>query len=153
MVTRFIEKERDIDMLARFLKSQALPLVVGISPGSKRTNQQNRLGRQWFNDIHAQLPGESAEYWRGYCKLCFGVPILRAELEGYADKYDAMFKPLPFAQKLALMQEPFDFAVTRLMSVKQHTAYLDAIHRHFSEQGVVLTDPATLGMEAMRVAA
>ncbi len=42
------------------------------------------------------------------------------------------------------MQVPFDFGVTRLMSVKQQTAYLDAIHRHFSEQGVVLTDPGDL---------
>ena len=42
------------------------------------------------------------------------------------------------------MMEPFDFAVTRLMNKKQKTAYLDGVHRHFSEKGIVLTDPGDL---------
>lgn len=32
----------------------------------------------------------------------------------------------------------------RLMTTKQATAYLDGVHRHFSEKGVVLTDPGDL---------
>jgi hypothetical protein len=41
------------------------------------------------------------------------------------------------------MLEPMDFPVTRMMNVKQKSEYLDAINRHFAEQGVVLTQPET----------
>lgn len=42
------------------------------------------------------------------------------------------------------MMEPMDFPVTRLMTKAQKTAYLDSVHRHFSEKGIVLTDPGNL---------
>jgi hypothetical protein len=50
------------------------------------------------------------------------------------------------------MMVPFDFGITRIMTTRQKTAYLDAIHKHFSEQGVVLTDPATLERGERRAA-
>lgn len=147
MVTRFIESPRDRDMLVRFLEGQKLPLVVTVERGSRRTAAQNRLQRQWVREIAEQL-GDTPEHWRGYCKLHFGVGILKAEDEAFAREYDAVIKPLPYEAKLRLMQEPFDFGVTRRMTAKQKKAYLDAIHRHFSEQGVALTDPDMAGMEA-----
>ena len=53
----------------------------------------------------------------------------------------AVVRPLPYEQKLALMMEPLDFPILRLMTTKQATAYLDAIHRHFSQKAIALTDP------------
>jgi hypothetical protein len=47
------------------------------------------------------------------------------------------------------MGAPFDFAVTSLMSVKQFTEYLDAMQRHFAEQGVILTSEDDLFLAAM----
>ncbi len=69
---------------------------------------------------------------------------MRAESEIYCAEYDATIRPLPYEMKLRLMATPFDLAVTRNMKIKQLTAYLDAMARHWSAQGVVLTDPELL---------
>lgn len=131
-------------MLIRFLEGQPLPLTVSIGKGGKRSLKQNRLQRQWINEIAEQLGDQTPEEVRGLCKLQFGVPILRAENEEFRAKYDAVVRPLPYETKIALMQEPLDFPVSRLLTTRQATNYLDAIHRHFSERGIVLTDPGDL---------
>jgi hypothetical protein len=148
MTTRFLETDQDRRMLFRFLETQPLPLTVSLTKGGKRSVQQNKLQRLWLNEIAEQLGDQSAEEVRGYCKLTIGVPILRAENETFRERYDLIVKPLPYEQKLALMMEPLDFPITRLMTTKQATAYLDGVHRHFSEKGIVLTDPGDLLREA-----
>lgn len=144
MSTRFVETDADRRMLIRFIEAQPLPMVVSMSKGGKRTLAQNKLQRKWIGEISDQLGDQTPEEVRGYCKLTIGVPILREGNEAFRDKYDAMVRPLPYEQKIAFMMLPFDFAVTRLMSTKQHTQYLDGVHRHFSEKGIVLTDPGDL---------
>ncbi len=153
MTTRFLETDHDRRMLIRFLETQPLPLTVSLSKGGVRTLKQNKLQRLWLGEIADQLGDQSAEDIRGYCKLTIGVPILRAENESFRERYDAVVKPLPYEQKIALMMEPLDFPVTRLMTTKQHTAYLDGVHRHFSERGIMLTDPGDLLKTAERQAA
>jgi len=144
MSTRFLESDADRRTLIRFLEAQPLPMVVSVAKGGKRTVKQNRLQRQWINEIAEQLGDQTPEEVRGYCKLTIGVPILRDENEAFREKYDETVRPLPYELKLKLMMEPFDFAVTRLMNTKQATAYLDGMHRHFSERGIALTDPGDL---------
>jgi hypothetical protein len=144
MATRIVETEFERRQLLKFVEGHKLPLTVQITAVGKRSARQNRLNRQWMLDIASQLDGWGAEYARGYCKLHFGVPILRNENEDFAKKYNDVVRPLPYEIKIKLMMTPHDLAVTRLMTVKQQTAYLDAVHRHFSEQGVVLTDPGDL---------
>ena len=153
MTTRFLETDHDRRMLIRFLETQPLPLTVSLSKGGVRTLKQNKLQRLWLGEIADQLGDQSAEDIRGYCKLTIGVPILRAENESFRERYDDVVKPLPYEQKIALMMEPLDFPVTRLMTTKQHTAYLDGVHRHFSERGIMLTDPGDLLKTAERQAA
>lgn len=138
---RIVETEQARSMLIRFIEGHKLPFTVTLTAGKHRTTHQNRLQRLWMGEIAEQLGDITAEEARGYCKLAIGVPILRAENEAFRERYDAIVKPLPYEQKLALMMEPFDFGVTRIMSTAQKTAYLDAVHRHFSEKGVVLTNP------------
>jgi hypothetical protein len=70
-----------------------------------------------------------------------GVPILRAENELFCERYDAIVRPLPYEQKLAIMMEPLDLPVTRLMTTEQKTRYLDHIHKHFTDLGLELTNP------------
>ena len=144
MTTRFLETDHDRRMLIRFLEDQPLPVTVSLTKGGKRSLRQNKLQRLWINEIAEQLADQSPEEVRGYCKLTIGVPILRAENETFRERYDAIVRPLPYEQKLALMMEPLDFPISRLMTTKQATAYLDGIHRHFSEKGIVLTDPGDL---------
>lgn len=153
MTTRFLETDHDRRMLIRFLETQPLPLTVSLSKGGVRTLKQNKLQRLWLGEIADHLGDQTPEYIRGYCKLTIGVPILRAENESFRERYDAVVKPLPYEQKIALMMEPLDFPVTRLMTTKQHTAYLDGVHRHFSERGIMLTDPGDLLKTAERQAA
>lgn len=147
MTPRSVETEQDRKALIRFIESRKLPFTATINQGRKRTLDQNRLQRKWMLEIAAEL-GEDPEYWRGYCKLVFGVRILKAEDEKFAAVYDQRIRPLEWEHKLALMQVPLDLPITRLMSTKQHAAYLDAIYKHFTEQGVVLTDPEMFGLEA-----
>lgn len=142
--TRFIETEHDRKTLLRFLELHELPFVTSMVTGGKRTLKQNRLQRKWINEIAEQLGDQTPEEIRGFCKLTFGVPVLREQNEVFREAYDKHVKSLPFEQKMALMMEPFDFAVTRLMTTKQHTSYLDAMHRHFSGLGIELTDPGDL---------
>lgn len=156
MAQRIVETEYERRQLIRFIEGHKLPMTASVMAAGKRSARQNRLNRQWMLDIAAQLEGWEVEYARGYCKLHFGIPILRAEDEAFGAEYDAVVRPLPYEVKLKLMMVPFDFGVTRLMNTKQQTAYLDAVHRHFSDQGVALTDPGDLLAQAhdtMRVAA
>lgn len=143
MPTRVVETDADRDMLVKFIEGQKLPVTVDITSGKHRTTKANRLQRQWMNDIASQL-GESAEYWRGWCKLHIGIGIIKADNEAFAKAYDDEIKPLPYELKMKLMQEPFDFAVTRKMTSAQMTLYLDTIQRDFTERGIQLTDPEAM---------
>ena len=63
-------------------------------------------------------------------------------------KYDENLKPLPYEVKLSCMMEPIDMPVTRRMSKDAKTEYLDEMARHWSAQGVRLTDPEDLKWSA-----
>jgi len=104
-----------------------------------RSTAQNRLSFRWYKEIAQQLPDDTAEGWRAYCKLTIGVPILRAENPDFSADYDATLKPLTYGQKIRLMQAPINLAVTSLMKVDQFRDYLDRVQRHFAEQGVQLS--------------
>lgn len=143
MPTRVVETPADRDMLVKFIEGQKLPVTVDITSGKHRTTKSNRLQRQWMNDIASQL-GDSAEYWRGWCKLHIGISIIKADNEAFAKAYDDEIKPLPYELKMKLMQEPFDFAVTRKMTSAQMALYLDTIQRDFTERGIQLTDPEAM---------
>ena len=141
MTSRVVKTEADRDALALFIKQQPLPFTTTIQKGAKRSVEQNNLQRLLLNEISEQLGDQTPEEVRGYCKLTLGVPILRAENEIFREKYDKTVKGLPYETKLEIMTEPLDLPVTRIMSVKQKTDYLDAIYRHFGERGLVLTQP------------
>ena len=140
MTTRVITTEADRLGLMRLLQARELPFTVEIVKGKRRSVDQNRMQRRLLGEI-AEQTGQTAEEVRAYCKLTIGVPILRAENELFALKYDEIIRPLPYETKLALMSEPFDFPVTRIMTTGQKTKYLDEIQRHFGGQGVVFLSP------------
>lgn len=141
MVSRVIRNPWDIADLAKLLGARKLPVTVTITAGVIRTNDQNKLQRKWCQEVAEQLGDRTAEEIRGDAKLRFGVPILRAEHAEFAEKYDRLIKPRPYAEKLELMMEPMDFPVTRLMTTKQKTAYLDAFAAFYAAQGMRLTIP------------
>lgn len=140
MTARVVNSEADREALIRLIQAREPPFTVEIVNGVRRSDEQNRLQFHWVKEAAEQL-GTDVKEERAYCKLHFGVPILRAENELFREKYDRIIRPLPYEQKLDLMGEPIDFPVTRIMTTKQKTKYLDAICRHYAGQGVRLTEP------------
>lgn len=143
---RFIKTDQDKAQLIAFIQNQTKPITVTIEQGiiGKRSLDQNKLQRLWINEL-AEQGDMTAEEYRAYCKLHFGVPILRSENERFCQLYDKKVKWQSYADKLEFMAEPFDFPVTRLMTTKQHKQYLDAIYVHYTGLGYRLTDPENLG--------
>jgi hypothetical protein len=146
-VNRSIESDNDRRMAIRLLEARPVPFTFTLTDGKHRSTAQNKLQHMWMAEIAQQKGDMTAEEARGYCKLTIGVPILRSENAAFAKEYDDVVKPLPYEAKLKLMMVPFDFGVTRLMTTKQKTQYLDAIAKHFGEQGIILTMPEDLRRE------
>ena len=124
------------------LKAAKLPVTVSMVRGKKRSLEQNKLQRQWMNEAAEQLGEYNAEGYRAFCKLHFGVPILRGENPEFCAAYDKYIKPLPYEHKLAMMREPLDFPVSRLMTTGQAKRYLDDVFHHLRDEcGAKLTEP------------
>jgi hypothetical protein len=141
-----VRTERERQRLIDALSSRELPFTVSVKSGVPRTIAQNRMNRQWCNDA-AEQGDMTAEEYRGLLKLTIGVPILRSENEAFRVAYDEHVKGLPYETKLALMMEPLDFPVTRLMDADQESRYLDGCHQYLTVQcGFVITDPGEPGV-------
>jgi len=141
MTEKIIRTAEELGGIVQFIQGQKLPLTIDVRSTKRRSLEQNRLQRLWMNEISQALGDRTPEEVRGYCKLRFGVPILRESNEAFREKYDRILKPLGYAEKLELMMEPIDLPVTRFMNTQQATEYLDRITNHFSEQGIILTLP------------
>jgi hypothetical protein len=115
----------------------------------KRSVAQNMRQRRWLSEAAEQLGDTTPEEQRGYCKLHFGVPILRNALPeecikaalGFKETYDKHVRPLPYETKMACMMIPIDFPITRIMTTKQKAQYLEQIAIYFSGLGCKLTEP------------
>jgi hypothetical protein len=143
MPTKIIRHHDHIDALAAMLRFRKLPITVTWTQGAPRSDAQNRLAQRWFTDIATQLGDQTHEDVRAECKMRFGVPILRAENDAFRVSYDRVLKHVPYEEKLQAIRD-FDLPVTRLMTVKQMTDFMDAMQKHWSVQGVRLTDPEAL---------
>lgn len=143
-VNRIIQSDHERTMAAKFVESRKYPFTLTVTDGAPRTKAQNRLANKWYGEISEQKGDSTTQEVRAYCKLTIGVPILRSQNEAFRERYDEILKPLSYEQKLAIMSEPLNLPVTSLMSTKQLTEYLEAIIRHFGEQGIVLTMPDDL---------
>lgn len=119
---------------------------------TKRSNDQNRLQRLWCKEAGEQ--GDmTAEQQRGYCKYHFGLAILCRDSEDYRAACKRVLGSLNYEQRIELMMEPHDYPVTRGMTKKQKTEYLDACWQHFTGLGMRLTDPNLRGMDDWRESA
>jgi C-terminal processing protease CtpA/Prc len=146
MPTKIIREPGHVEALANMMRGRKLPITVTWTQGAPRSTAQNRLAQRWFTDIATQLGDQTHEDVRAECKLRFGVPILRAENEAFRFSYDRVIKSLTYEQKLEAVKA-FDLPVTRLMTSKQMTAFMDEMQRHWVGQGVRLTDPEALKYE------
>lgn len=147
MPTRIIRQPEHVDALCDLLRGRKMPLTVSWSQGAPRSDSQNRLAQRWFTDISRQLGDMTHEEVRAMCKHDFGVPILLAENEAFRVSYSRTMDRLPREQRLEAIRA-FDLPVTRLMTVKQMTAFMDEVQRFWTTHGVRLTDPEALKYES-----
>lgn len=138
MAHRILRTQADMEAYIATLRALKLPLTVQHKQGADRSLDQNHLQFKWANEFAQAMGDRTGEEVRLDWKLRHGVPILRAEDEGFRATYDANLKGLPFAAKLALMAY---IPVTSLMTVKQMSAYLDTVQREALQHGVRLTEP------------
>jgi len=146
MTTEAIRTEDDRERVIRLIQSRELPFTTSIRKGVKRSDISNNLQQMWVLEA-SQQGDDTAEGYRSYCKLHFGVPLLRYHDEDFREKYDRVIKPLTYEQKLELMGDPFDFPVTRLMLTPIYTQYMKDIYNHLTGLGFRLTDPEQRGMD------
>lgn len=154
-IKRWIKSEDDLKALKLLISNMQGPFTLTIEKGirEKRSTDQNRLQRLWVNEAEQQ--GDmTAEEYRAYCKLHFGVPMLRNENDTFAELYDLKVRdrvpPYSYEQKLEFMAVPWDMHVTRLMTIKQHDKYLNMMHDHFTSLGMILTIPNDIDWEQGR---
>jgi hypothetical protein len=113
------------------------PLTLEAELVSKaRSVPQNSKAHVWYNQIDKQLNTPIGDT-KCHCKLYYGVPILRAEDETFAQSYDALIKNrFTVEEKLELMRW---FPVTSLMSKAQKTRYMETIQTIYAQHfGIIL---------------
>jgi len=113
-------------------------VVKPMTKDQARSVGQNRLQYQWYGDLEKQ-GDQTAQEYRAYSKAYFGIPILLAEDEEFRDSYTKTVKPLSYQVKMALMLEPIALPITSRMNTDQMSRYLNAMSKHFSDQGFRLT--------------
>ena len=113
-------------------------------PKENRRLKQNRLAFKWYNELGKQT-GEGKEHWRNYCKLTYGIPILRED-EDVDAQFIKILDPLPYQSRLDAMEY---MDVTSLMSVKQFAEYLTDVDLASTAAGFHLTHPDDLYWDAL----
>ena len=104
-------------------------LRVTVRVGKDRSIDQNSISHAWYQQIANELREETALGIKNYCKLHYGVPILRAENEEFRIQYDTVLKPLSYEKKLMAMNF---LPVTSLMTKDQLSQYLDAMQSGYA---------------------
>ncbi|MBI3908497.1 MAG: hypothetical protein HY309_24410 [Pseudomonas fluorescens] len=126
-------------------------VVVSLRPGKDRTLDQNALWFALYQRIAQMTQIGDVEDARRYCKLHFGVPIMRADDADFREAWNRMILHQTYEQKLELMGPcpllgPDGFPVTRLFNRAQGIVYTDRIVSEFTAKGVFFGD--LLGEEA-----
>ncbi|ASN68654.1 hypothetical protein 3S11_31 [uncultured Caudovirales phage] len=120
-------------------------VVVSMRPGKDRTLDQNALWFKLYERIAQMTQIGQTEDARRYCKLHYGVPIMRRDCEEFRDGWNRLFLHLPYEEKLHLMGEcslfgPDGFPVTRLFGRVQGIEYTNRIVDEFTAKGAVFSD-------------
>ena len=86
------------------------------------------------------------EAQRAAAKVTFGVPILCAENDAFRAGWQATFAAFDY-EAVRKHVAALDVPVTRLMTLKQMTAFMEAFSRFWRGHGFYLTDPEALKYE------
>lgn len=146
MPTLILRDPSHVAALASRLLERKLPLTVSWTQGDSLSKRQQRLSFRWYQDIARQFGDTTMEKVRADCKVTHGVPILSGDSDAFRDDWAGSIGRFTYEGQRKIV-ERLQIPVTSLMSVKQMTAYLDAVQQRFLPQGVRLTDPEALKYE------
>lgn len=105
-------------------------LDIKIKHGRHRGIPINQLSHVWYEQVSRELREGTAIQVKAFCKLHFGVPIMRAEDDDFREAYDARIKNnFTYEQKLIVMES---FPVTSLMTNPQTKQYLESMQAHYA---------------------
>lgn len=130
---------------ASFLQHIGMLRLTGKKPLFKeleegRSTDQNAMFYALYRDIADQSQDQTEIDVRRYCKLHYGVPIMRRESEKFRERYDQVIRDnLTYEQKILAMDI---LDVTSLMNKRQGTEYIDTIIREYSTLGFSLIHPS-----------
>lgn len=112
---------------------------IDAKTGKARSLDQNAISHAWYEQLARELREDDALGWKCYCKLHFGVPILRTEDNEFREFYDGSIKAMSYERKLVAMKY---LPVTSDMTKPQLSQYLEAMQAAFVPLGVMLEFPA-----------
>lgn len=104
-------------------------LRIVIKEGTGRSLSQSALSHVWYEQISRELREDTPLGIKCFCKLHYGVPIMRAEDEEFRTLYDSVIKPLSYEKKLEAMKV---WPVTSLMNKDQLSQYLTAMQAGYA---------------------
>lgn len=140
MTTAIVNSAEALERLIGDLRQQWQQhkfLRVSIRKGKGRSLDANAVTHVWYDQIARERGDTTAAEVKCYCKLHFGVPILRSEDDEFREQYDALIRArFTYEEKLKVMEF---LPVTSRMSTDQMNRYRDEMQRYFAEHGVVLT--------------
>jgi hypothetical protein len=106
-------------------------LRITIKTGKDRSLDQNAISHAWYEQVARELREDTAAKVKRFCKLHFGIPILRTADDEFRAFYDLAIKPLDYERKLEAMDH---LPVTSEMTVKQLSEYLVDMQAHYYDK-------------------
>lgn len=144
MTTRIIRTPEDTVKLADMIVARGqYPLTVTITKGAPRRNAQNRLSFAWYQDIARDLGDRDVSEVRAECKVIHGAPILCQEVPAFEASWSRLRSRFSHEEIIEFVRDT-ELPVTSLMTVRQMSAYLDAVQRRYAPMGVHLRSLADL---------
>lgn len=104
-------------------------LRVKITTGKARSLDQNGISHVWYEQVARELREDTPLGVKCFCKLHYGVHIMRAEDEEFRTLYDSVIKPLSYEKKLEAMKV---WPVTSIMNKDQLSQYLTAMQAGYA---------------------
>ena len=138
---RTVESPEQLGALVYELGNMRQPFTVTVQRGKGRSMDQSALAWKWAAEIAAHFGDRTKNEIWAEMKLEIGVPLLREHDPEFREVYDKHIKPLTYEAKLALMQPPIDFPITRQMLAPVMSLFMDQVLQRWTREGVFLTKP------------
>ena len=113
-------------------------LRVTAKVGKARSIPQNAIQHAWYTQMAMEDRSMSQVEHVRFCKYTYGIPILCAAEPDYREKCRRLLGPLDYECRMEAMDH---WPVTRLMTKRQESEYLEAVRNGYERKGVRLEFP------------